>query len=107
MVCNTQTSFIVHVLKTIKIKENSIFVFSIIMKINFMNKNLYMEMPGIEPGAFHMQSERSTTEPHPHMITDTAKYYFTEKDKTTANLLDDTIYFSVHDHQTISIVFRL
>ena len=22
-------------------------------------------MPGIEPGAFHMQSERSTTEPHP------------------------------------------
>ena len=23
-------------------------------------------MPGIEPGAFHMQSERSTTEPHPH-----------------------------------------
>ena len=24
-----------------------------------------MEMPGIEPGAFHMQSERSTTEPHP------------------------------------------
>ena len=27
-----------------------------------------MEMPGIEPGAFHMQSERSTTEPHPHVI---------------------------------------
>ena len=25
-------------------------------------------MPGIEPGAFHMQSERSTTEPHPHII---------------------------------------
>ena len=24
-------------------------------------------MPGIEPGAFHMQSERSTTEPHPHI----------------------------------------
>ena len=24
-------------------------------------------MPGIEPGAFHMQSERSTTEPHPRM----------------------------------------
>ena len=23
-----------------------------------------MEMQGIEPGAFHMQSERSTTEPH-------------------------------------------
>ena len=22
-------------------------------------------MPGIEPGAFHMQSERSTTELHP------------------------------------------
>ena len=25
-------------------------------------------MPGIEPGAFHMQSERSTTEPHPRLI---------------------------------------
>lgn len=25
-----------------------------------------MEMPGIEPGASHMQSERSTTELHPH-----------------------------------------
>ena len=28
-----------------------------------------MEVPGIEPGAFHMQSERSTTEPHPHLCT--------------------------------------
>ena len=27
-----------------------------------------MEMPGIEPGAFHMQSERSTTEPHPPVV---------------------------------------
>jgi hypothetical protein len=26
-----------------------------------------LEMPGIEPGAFHMQSERSTTELHPHV----------------------------------------
>ena len=25
-------------------------------------------MPGIEPGASHMQSERSTTELHPHVI---------------------------------------
>ena len=32
-------------------------------KNNNNKKNL--EMPGIEPGAFHMQSERSTTEPHP------------------------------------------
>ena len=24
-----------------------------------------LEMPGIEPGAFHMQSERSTAELHP------------------------------------------
>ncbi len=24
-----------------------------------------VEMPGIEPGAFHMQSERSTAELHP------------------------------------------
>ena len=27
-----------------------------------------MEMPGIEPGAFRMQSGRSTTEPHPLTI---------------------------------------
>ena len=27
-------------------------------------------MPGIEPGAFHMQSERSTTELHPHLLYD-------------------------------------
>ena len=27
---------------------------------------LFLEMPGIEPGAFHMQSERSTAELHPH-----------------------------------------
>ena len=30
------------------------------------NKKVVVEMPGIEPGAFHMQSERSTTELHPH-----------------------------------------
>ena len=32
-----------------------------------------MEMPGIEPGAFHMQSERATTALHPlfdkHMLS--------------------------------------
>ena len=27
-------------------------------------------MPGIEPGAFHMQSERSTAELHPLMLKD-------------------------------------
>ena len=27
-----------------------------------------MEMPGIEPGTFHMRSEGSTTELHPHLI---------------------------------------
>ena len=35
-------------------------VFPIIYK-----KKTTVEMPGIEPGAFHMQSERSTTELHP------------------------------------------
>ena len=28
---------------------------------------MLMEVPGIEPGAFHMQSERSTAELHPHL----------------------------------------
>ena len=32
---------------------------------NFDFSKTYMEMPGIEPGAFHMQSERSTAELHP------------------------------------------
>ena len=27
-----------------------------------------LEMPGIEPGAFHMQSERATTALHPLMM---------------------------------------
>jgi hypothetical protein len=30
--------------------------------------NKELEMPGIEPGAFHMQSERSTTELHPLLM---------------------------------------
>ena len=28
-------------------------------------KQINVEMPGIEPGAFHMQSERATTALHP------------------------------------------
>ena len=32
-----------------------------------MRKIMILEMPGIEPGAFHMQSERATTALHPHM----------------------------------------
>ena len=30
-----------------------------------LHQQRFVEMPGIEPGAFHMRSERSTTEPHP------------------------------------------
>ena len=30
-------------------------------------------MPGIEPGAFHMQSERSTTELHPRFLIQSNK----------------------------------
>ena len=32
---------------------------------HLLNKKIYVEMPGIEPGTFHMQSERSTAELHP------------------------------------------
>jgi hypothetical protein len=32
-------------------------------------------MPGIEPGAFHMQSERSTTELHPLRFKRLIKFY--------------------------------
>ena len=37
------------------------------MKLEMLNRRKKVEMPGIEPGAFHMQSERSTTEPHPQL----------------------------------------
>ena len=33
------------------------------------NENKIVEMRGIEPRAFHMQSERSTTELHPLLLT--------------------------------------
>ena len=36
------------------------------MNLEYVVKNNFlMEMPGIEPGAFHMQSERATTALHP------------------------------------------
>ncbi len=35
-----------------------------------------VEMPGIEPGAFHMQSERSTTELHPLHTSKSVKHLF-------------------------------
>ena len=38
-----------------------------------------VEMPGIEPGAFHMRSERSTTELHPRTTLNIAlRYYMNE-----------------------------
>ena len=37
-----------------------------IVKVRHLREcKTYMEMPGIEPGTFHMQSERSTAELHP------------------------------------------
>ena len=33
-----------------------------------IKRNLKLEMPGIEPGAFHMQSERATTALHPLLV---------------------------------------
>ena len=37
------------------------------MKLEMLKERKKVEMPGIKPGAFHMQSERSTTEPHPQL----------------------------------------
>ena len=37
----------------------------VFMGREFREQNVDLEMPGIEPGAFHMQSERSTAELHP------------------------------------------
>ena len=39
---------------------------NVVMEKNVMEKKNSVEMPGIEPGAFHMQSERYTTELHRH-----------------------------------------
>ena len=35
--------------------------------LKYYNRRKNMEMRGIEPRAFHMQSEHSTTELHPHI----------------------------------------
>ena len=37
----------------------------LLKNFHVMKKNEHVEMPGIEPGAFHMQSERATTALHP------------------------------------------
>ena len=39
-----------------------------------MQQSEGLEMPGIEPGAFHMQSERSTAELHPQLGEATAEH---------------------------------
>ena len=41
---------------------------------NAKNSNSSLEMPGIEPGAFHMQSERATTALHPLLVAEVAFY---------------------------------
>ena len=41
---------------------------------NAKNSNSSLEMPGIEPGAFHMQSERATTALHPLLIIQISYY---------------------------------
>ena len=59
-----------------------------------------MEMPGIEPGAFHMQSERSTTEPHPLPCLERqfVQIYY--------NFID-LIYHTSHDHSIIAYFLYL
>ena len=45
-----------------------IYIYTIIKTILFCtNRKRIVEMPGIEPGTFHMQSERSTAELQPHL----------------------------------------
>jgi hypothetical protein len=57
------------------------------------NKTLkQVEMPGIEPGAFHMQSERSTTELHPLM---TMKQFLMYKERNTVYKNNVFIYVSM------------
>ncbi len=46
---------------------------------------MHLEMRGIEPRAFHMQSERSTTELHPLYVEIHLSHPFTPK-KWTKNL---------------------
>ena len=41
-----------------------------------------LEMPGIEPGAFHMRSKRSTTELHPLLKNNVNKYSFNKRETT-------------------------
>ena len=51
-----------------KKKQSQISLRETYSRKNIENK-LIVEMPGIEPGTFHMQSERSTAELQPHLYS--------------------------------------
>ena len=55
-------------------------------------------MPGIEPGAFHMQSERSTTELHPRRSN-----VFVEANITVRNSSADYKNWLIHTQKKIDI----
>ncbi|KAL0120741.1 hypothetical protein PUN28_008423 [Cardiocondyla obscurior] len=45
-----------------------------------------LEIPGIEPGAFHMQSERSTTELYPRFLIDAVAFTADNESVVTADI---------------------
>ena len=52
-----------------------------------------LEMPGIEPGAFHMRSERSTTEPHPQIPINVPLYKTYMQEPAESVPLKKTLHF--------------
>ena len=64
-----------------------------------------MEMPGIEPGTFHMRSERSTTELHPHTQKGN-KYDMAPKKATKNNTIGEGGWGEMPGTQMVVILER-
>ncbi len=63
-------------------------------------------MPGIEPGAFHMQSERSTAELHPH-LTLQMKSIFTNYTPASQAALNCLLLSDLHIKVLLRVLFTL
>ena len=52
-------------------KDELTFLFTFFHQNSLKKKKIFftnLEVPGIEPGAFHLRSERATTALHPHLL---------------------------------------
>ncbi len=59
-------------------------------------ENFQLEMPGIEPGAFHMQSERATTALHPLIRDRTTQCRLEAKCAMKDGICDNILSHKLH-----------